>query len=65
MSALNVPHVERNFAASLSGGFYNDKTAIGGGAAVKIDETWQFGGSLAVGTNGGDVAGKAVVTGQW
>lgn len=65
IGALHVPHVENNFAASLSSGFYNDKTAIGIGAGVRFDKTWQFGGSLAVGTNGGDIAGKAALTGQW
>ena len=61
-SALNTPHVDKRFAASLSGGCHNDKTAIGGGAALKLDETWQIGGSLAIGTEGSDVAGN---TGQW
>lgn len=65
VGALHVPHVEKNFAASLSGGFYNDKTAIGAGAAIRFDETWQLGGSISVGTGSGDVAGKAAVTGQW
>jgi hypothetical protein len=65
VGALHIPHVEKNFAASLSGGFYNDKTAVGIGAGVRFDQTWQFGGSLAIGTEGGDVAGKAALTGQW
>jgi hypothetical protein len=65
VGALHIPHVEKNIAASLSGGLYNDKTAVGIGAGVRFDQTWQFGGSIAVGTEGGDVAGKAAVTGQW
>lgn len=65
IGALNIPHVDKRFAASLSGGFYDDKTAVGGGVAFKLDETWQFGGSIAVGTENGVVAGKAALTGQW
>jgi len=65
VGALNIPHVEKNFAASLSGGFYNDKSALGAGAAIRFNDIWQLGGSVAVGTGGGDVAGKAALTGQW
>jgi hypothetical protein len=65
VGALNIPHVEKNFAASLSGGFYNDKSALGAGAAIRFNDVWQLGGSVAVGTGGGDVAGKAALTGQW
>lgn len=64
-STLQIPHVEKNFAASISGGFYNDKIAVGAGAAVRLDKTWQFGGSVAIGTDSGDIAGKAALTGQW
>lgn len=65
IGALHIPHVEKNFAASLTGGFYNDKTAVGIGAGIRFDQTWQFGGSLAIGTDGGDIAGKGALTGQW
>lgn len=65
LSALHVPHVEKNVAASFVGGFHNGKTALGVAAGVRVDETWQLGGSLAIGTEGGDVAGKAALTGQW
>lgn len=65
VGALNIPHVERNFAASLNGGFYESETAVGIGAGVRFDKTWQLGGAVAVGTDGGDVAGKAALTGQW
>jgi len=64
-SALHIPHVEKSFAGSLTGGFHNDKSAIGLGAAAKINETFQFGGSVSFGTDSGDVAGKAALTGQW
>jgi hypothetical protein len=65
IGALHIPHVEKNVAASLIGGFHGDKTAVGIGAGVRFDQTWQFGGSVAIGTEGGDVAGKAALTGQW
>lgn len=65
IGALNIPHVENKFAASLNGGFYESDTAVGIGAGYRFDKTWQFGGSVAVGTSGGDVAGKAALTGQW
>ena len=48
VGALNIPHVEKKFAASMSGGFYDSSTAIGAGAALRFDETWQVGGSVAV-----------------
>lgn len=65
IGALGIPHVEKNFAASLNGGFFDDKTAVGAGAAFRLDQTWQIGGSIAVGTEGGNIAGKAALTGQW
>jgi uncharacterized coiled-coil protein SlyX len=65
VAGLHIPHVEKSFAASLSGGFYEGSTAVGGAAAIRIDQHWQFGGAVTVGTETGRVAGKAAVTGQW
>ncbi len=64
-AALHIPHVEKAFAASVIGGFHEDKSAVGVGVGIRFDETWQFGGSIAVGTDGDHVGGKAALTGQW
>ena len=66
-SALNVPHIDigKQFGVSGSAGFYNNEAAIGLGATIRFDDTWQLGGSIATDTEGKNVAGKAVVTGQW
>lgn len=56
-----------NLPQSVSGsaGFYNDEAAIGLGATIRLDETWQLGGSVASDVDGKNVAGKGVITGQW
>lgn len=66
-AALNVPHVDvgKKFAISGSAGFYNDEAAVGLGATIRLDETWQLGGSVASDVEGKNVAGKGVLTGQW
>jgi hypothetical protein len=66
-AALNVPHVDigKRIAISGSAGFYNDEAAIGLGATIRIDETWQLGGTVATDVEGNNVAGKGVLTGQW
>lgn len=66
-AALNVPHIDSNkrFGVSGSAGFYNDEAAIGLGAAIRLDGTWQIGGSVASDVDGKNVAGKGVLTGQW
>lgn len=66
-AALNVPHIDigKKFGISGSAGFFDSEAAIGVGAAIRFDETWQLGGSVATDTNGKNVAGKAVISGQW
>lgn len=66
-AALNVPHIDPNkrFGVSGSAGFFNDEAAIGLGAAIRLDGTWQVGGSVASDVDGKNVAGKGVITGQW
>lgn len=66
-AALNVPHVDvgKRFAISGSAGFYNDEAAVGVGATIRLDDTWQFGGSIATDVEGDHVAGKGTLVGQW
>lgn len=66
-AALTVPHIDpgKKFGIAVSPAFFNEEAAIGVGVGLRLDDTWQLGGSVATDFDGKNVAGKGVLTGQW
>jgi hypothetical protein len=66
--ATEIPHLDTNKRFGVTGGYGNfagDYSAVSVGAAARIDNNWQIGGSFGYSPNTSVAGGKIAVTGQW
>ena len=64
---MTIPHVDpdKTFAFGPGIGISDSEIGLSVNGAVRFNETWQLGGSVGFSTDGGEVAGKAAIIGQW
>ena len=66
-ASLHIPTLDsdKKFGFGPGVGIYDDQFAFSLNGAARIDKTWQFGGSVGISTEGGEISGKAAIIGQW
>jgi hypothetical protein len=67
IQSLQVPNIpqKQRFGATASHVTYNEAGAVGAGAGVRLNETFQIGGAVSTAYTGENLATRVTLTASW